>query len=123
MGTDTGHAAVLDTAHNHRHRSGRGVAELLLRQDDKADGGRRRGKRHASGRAASAIEDSKAVSYEGIVRQAYRDYQHTHNRVGVYRTVTEYLSQKPSKMDKIDEALAAMTQKLEQLPPDEAEEH
>lgn len=88
-----------------------------------ADAGVENAMRQVELRLASAIEDSKAVSYEGIVRQAYRDYQHTHDRVGVYRTVTEYLSQKPSKMDEIDEALAAMTQKLEQLPPDEAEEH
>lgn len=85
-----------------------------------ADAGAENAMRQVELRLASAIKDSKAVSYEGIVHQAYRDYQHTHDRVGVYRTVTEYLSQKPSKMDEIDEALAAMTQKLEQLPPDEA---
>lgn len=77
-----------------------------------ADAGAENAMRQVELRLASAIEDSKAVSYEGIVRQAYRDYQHTHDRVGVYRTVTEYLSQKPSKMDEIDEALAAMTQKF-----------
>lgn len=62
-----------------------------------ADAGAENAMRQAELRLASAIEDSKAVSYEGIVRQAYRDYQHTHDRVGVYRTVTEYLSQKYSR--------------------------
>ena len=62
-----------------------------------ADAGAENAMRQVELRLASAIEDSKAVSYEGIVRQAYRDYQHTHDRVGVYRTVTEYLSQKYSR--------------------------
>ena len=62
-----------------------------------ADAGAENAMRQAELRLASAIEDSKAVSYEGIVRQAYREYQHTHDRVGVYRTVTEYLSQKYSR--------------------------
>ena len=62
-----------------------------------ADAGAENAMRQVELRLASAIEDSKAVSYEGIVRQAYREYQHTHDRVGVYRTVTEYLSQKYSR--------------------------
>ena len=62
-----------------------------------ADAGAENAMRQVELHLASAIEDSKSVSYEGIVRQAYRDYQHTHDRVGVYRTVTEYLSQKYSR--------------------------
>lgn len=45
-------------------------------------------------RMLSAIEDSKAVSYDGIVRQAWRDFQRNPDEGFVYRDVTEYLSQK-----------------------------
>lgn len=62
-----------------------------------ADAGAENAMRQVELRLASAIEDSKAVSYEGIVRQAYREYQHTHDKVGIYRSVTEYLSQKYSR--------------------------
>lgn len=45
-------------------------------------------------RLAACIEDSKAVSYDGVVRQAYRDYKQNPVQFNVYRTVTDYLTQK-----------------------------
>lgn len=54
------------------------------------------------------------------VLTGYRDFNYAQEAIRL--GVTRFLL-KPSKMDEIDEALDAMTQKLEQLPPDEAEEH
>ena len=45
-------------------------------------------------RLAAAVEDSKAVSYEGVVRQAYRTYQLDGVGFFIYRDVTAYLAQK-----------------------------
>lgn len=45
-------------------------------------------------RLLSAIEDSKAVSYDGIVRQTYRDSNGL-----IYKNVTEYLTQKFTRND------------------------
>ncbi len=44
-------------------------------------------------RLGAVIEDSKAVSYDGVVRRAYRDYRLNPVRFFVYRDVTEYLAQ------------------------------
>ena len=66
-----------------------------LRQSVDADAAAAMGQ--AQLRMAAVIEDSKAVSYDGVVRRAYRDYRL--NPVGffVYRDVTEYLTQKFSR--------------------------
>lgn len=48
-------------------------------------------------RLANDIEDSKAVSYDGVVRQAYREYQRNPVQFTLYRTVTDYLGQKFSR--------------------------
>lgn len=45
-------------------------------------------------RMLSVLEDAKAVSYDGVVRETYRNYLSNGIRTGVYQTVTEYLSQK-----------------------------
>lgn len=45
-------------------------------------------------RMLSVLEDAKAVSYDGVVRQAYRDYLSDGVKAYVYQDVTEYLSQK-----------------------------
>ncbi len=45
-------------------------------------------------RLASVIEDSKAVSYDGVVRQAYRAYQLDTVGFFVYRDTSSYLTQK-----------------------------
>lgn len=48
-------------------------------------------------RLSAAIEDSKAVSYEGYVRQAYRNYQRDKSKSALYKATTDYLSQKYSR--------------------------
>ncbi len=45
-------------------------------------------------RMAGVIEDSKAVSYDGVVRQAYQAYQLDTVGFFVYRDTTSYLAQK-----------------------------
>ena len=44
-----------------------------------------------------AISDSKAVSYDGIIRSAYRTYQANQDRVELYRSTNDYLSQQYSR--------------------------
>ena len=48
-------------------------------------------------RLQDAIDSSKAVSYDGIVRSAYREYQSEGHSVQLYRTVNDYLSQQFSR--------------------------
>lgn len=48
-------------------------------------------------RFASAIDASKAVSYEGIVQSAYRQYQQDGSQPRLYRDVTYYLSRSYSR--------------------------
>lgn len=43
-------------------------------------------------RLNSAIEASKAVSYDGVVRTAYRTYLDTGNQVELYSSITDYLT-------------------------------
>lgn len=45
----------------------------------------------------NAISDSKAVSYDGIIRSAYRSYQGSHDRAELYRSTNDYLSQQFSR--------------------------
>ena len=45
----------------------------------------------------SVIESSKAVSYDGVVRAAYREYQQDGDSVALYRKVNEYLNQNYSR--------------------------
>ena len=46
---------------------------------------------------ADAINDSKTMSYDGIVRSAYRSYQQDGNAATLYRSVNDYLSQNFSR--------------------------
>lgn len=39
-----------------------------------------------------AIGDSKDVSYDGVIRNAYRSYLNTHDRAALYRSTIDYLS-------------------------------
>ncbi len=41
----------------------------------------------------NAIDDSKAVSYDGVVRQAYQDFQRGGSAASLYGAVSNYLSQ------------------------------
>ena len=62
-----------------------------------ADAGAENAMRQVELRLAAALEDSKAVSYEGYVRQAYRGYLQDKSKSAMYKTVTDYLSQKYSR--------------------------
>ena len=48
-------------------------------------------------RLEDAIWDSKAVSYGGIIRSAYRDYQQDGNTAQLYRSTNDYLTQNFSR--------------------------
>lgn len=62
-----------------------------------ADAGAENALRQVELRLSAAIEDSKAVSYEGYVRQAYRQYARDKSKSSLYKTTTDYLSQKYSR--------------------------
>lgn len=63
-----------------------------------------------------AIDASKAVSYDGVVRSAYREYCQTGDAPTMYRTINEYLNQSFARDDKykaafitfLDEEIGAM---------------
>ena len=44
-----------------------------------------------------AVEDSKGVSYDGVVRNAYRDYEQQQDSAELYRRVDDYINQKFSR--------------------------
>ena len=48
-------------------------------------------------RLQDAVDSSKAVSYDGIVRSAYREYLREGHSVQLYRTVNDYLNQQFSR--------------------------
>lgn len=45
-------------------------------------------------RLQSAVDDSKQVSYDGVVRYAYREYQQDGTGISLYRAVSDYLNQR-----------------------------
>ncbi|MBR1780971.1 MAG: sensor histidine kinase [Oscillospiraceae bacterium] len=49
----------------------------------------------------AAFEASKSVSYDGVVRNAYRLYQQDGDNAAFYRTATEYLSQTFSRDERV----------------------
>ena len=51
-------------------------------------------------RMSAAIEDSKDVSYDGIVRSSYRSYQLDNDSAALYSRVNEYLGQRFSRDEK-----------------------
>ena len=51
-------------------------------------------------RFSDAIADSKSVSYDGVVRSAYRAYQSSGDDAQMYRSVNDYLSQSFSREEK-----------------------
>ena len=48
----------------------------------------------------TAVSDSKSVSYDGIIRSAYRSYRENQNKVVLYRSVNDYLRDNFSRSDK-----------------------
>ena len=67
-------------------------------------------------RLEEAFVSSKAVSYDGIVRAAYRDYQQTEDTVSLYRTVNEYLGQNFSRDERFQAVFLSFWEKLEVYP-------
>ena len=55
--------------------------------------------REVRGDLESAIGDSKAVSYDGVIRSAYRAFQESGNNVLLYRNVSDYLAQNFSRSE------------------------
>ena len=53
-------------------------------------------------RLQTLIEDSKAVSYDGIVRNAYRSFQYDGDNAALYRTVNDYLTQSSFRNEMIN---------------------
>ncbi len=51
-------------------------------------------------RLSAAIEDSKGVSYDGIIRSIYRGWQIDGDQAALYRGINEYLQQNFSKDEK-----------------------
>ena len=43
------------------------------------------------------VNDSKTMSYDGIVRSAYRSYQQSGDSAALYRSINDYLSQNYSR--------------------------
>ena len=39
----------------------------------------------------SAVSDSKSVSYDGVIRSAYRSYRESRNKIALYRSANDYL--------------------------------
>ena len=48
---------------------------------------------------ADAVSDSKTLSYDGIVRSAYRSYQQNGDSAALYRSINDYLNQKFSRAE------------------------
>ena len=48
----------------------------------------------------NAIKDSKSVSYDGMIRSAYRSYCETENKIALYRSVNDYLRDSFARSDR-----------------------
>ena len=48
---------------------------------------------------SDAIQDSKTISYDGIVRSAYRSYQQSGDSAALYRSINDYLNQNFSRAE------------------------
>ncbi len=58
--------------------------------------------RQVQNNLTNVITDSKAVSYDGVVRNAYRDYCENGDGAQLYRQVNEYLNQNFSRTDRYE---------------------
>ena len=74
--------------------------QKYIRQE--LDTGIRNAMTQVSGNLEDIFESSKAVSYDGVVRSAYRTYLDEGDSASLYRTVTEYLTQNFSREDRIE---------------------
>lgn len=55
--------------------------------------------RQVSLQLEDVVNDSKTMSYDGIVRSAYRSYQQSGDSAALYRSINDYLSQNYSRGD------------------------
>ncbi len=62
------------------------------------------------------FESSKAVSYDGAVRSAYRDYLQNGDRTALYRGVSEYLSQSFSRDERFQAVFVSFWEDLKIYP-------
>ena len=62
------------------------------------------------------FESSKAVSYDGAVRSAYRDYLQRGDRTALYRGVSEYLSQTFSRDERFQAVFVSFWEDLKIYP-------
>ena len=64
----------------------------------------------------AVFESSKAVSYDGAVRSAYRDYLQRGDRTALYRGVSEYLSQTFSRDERFQAVFVSFWEDLKIYP-------
>ena len=64
----------------------------------------------------AVFESSKAVSYDGAVRSAYRDYLQHGDRTALYRGVSEYLSQAFSRDERFQAVFVSFWEDLKIYP-------
>ena len=64
----------------------------------------------------AVFESSKAVSYDGAVRSAYRDYLQSEDRTALYRGVSEYLSQTFSRDERFQAVFVSFWEDLKIYP-------
>ena len=64
----------------------------------------------------AVFESSKAVSYDGAVRSAYRDYLQSGDRTALYRGVSEYLSQTFARDDRFQAVFVSFWEDLKIYP-------
>ena len=64
----------------------------------------------------AVFESSKAVSYDGAVRSAYRDYLQHGDRTALYRGVSEYLSQTFSRDERFQAVFVSFWEDLKIYP-------
>ena len=67
-------------------------------------------------RMDALFEDSKTVSYDGVVRNAYRLWQQDGDSAALYRTVTEYLNQSFARSERVSAAFLSFWENSEIRP-------
>ena len=67
-------------------------------------------------RMESLFEDSKSVSYDGVVRNSYRLYQKDEDSAALYRTVTDYLNQKFNHNESVQAAFLSFWEEQDVRP-------
>ena len=63
-------------------------------------------------RLDAVFEASKAVSYDGVVRNSFRLYQKDGDKAALYRTITEYLSQNFTRDERVTAAFVSFWEEI-----------